>query len=151
MFVSVFARLSAPIFVCLGMVFAGSVHAQTAAQASPHFDAFGQKAGLVKLMDNFMVGLLADPRTAASFKPVNQTRVKEQLVDQFCQALGGPCVYKGADMKLSHKELDITTAQFNGLVEVLQTSMTAQNIPFSAQNHLLAQLAFMHRDIVTVK
>lgn len=121
------------------------------AQSSAAFEAFGGKPGLVKLMDEFMVKLVNDPRTSPSFKPSNQTRVKEQLVDQFCQVLGGPCVYKGADMKTSHRDMDITTAQFNGLVELLQATMAEQKVAFGAQNELLAKLAFMHRDIVTAK
>mgnify|MGYP002144479499 CR=1 FL=1 len=95
--------------------------------------------------------LLADPRTGPHFKPANQQRVKEQLVDQFCQVMGGPCIYKGADMKSSHANLDITKADFNALVEVLQHAMDAQGIPFREQNKLLARLAPMHRDTITVK
>ena len=95
--------------------------------------------------------LLADPRTGPHFKPANQQRVKEQLVDQFCVVIGGPCVYKGADMKSSHAELDITKSDFNALVEVLQQAMDAQGIAFGAQNQLLAALAPMHRDVITIK
>jgi hemoglobin len=72
-------------------------------------------------------------------------------VDQFCQVMGGPCIYKGADMKSSHANLDITKADFNALVEVLQHTMDAQGIPFREQNKLLARLAPMHRDTITVK
>ena len=115
------------------------------------FQTFGAKPGLVKLMDDFMVKLLADPRTGPHFKAADQTRIKEQLVDQFCVILGGPCVYKGADMKSAHSNLDITKGDFNALVEALQKAMDAQNIPFSAQNQLLASLAPMHRDVITVK
>jgi hemoglobin len=73
------------------------------------------------------------------------------LVDQFCVTLGGPCVYKGADMKSSHANLDITKGDFNALVEVLQAAMDAQGIPYAAQNRLLALLAPMHRDVITVQ
>nr|WP_315488377.1 group 1 truncated hemoglobin [uncultured Rhodoferax sp.] len=130
-----------------------SAHAAATPMAtnSALFDSFGGKAGLVKLMDGFMVGLLADPRTGPHFKPANQQRIKEQLVDQFCMVMGGPCVYKGADMKSSHEAMDITKGDFNALVEVLQRSMDAQGIPFGAQNQLLAKLAPMHRDVITVK
>ena len=122
-----------------------------AATSSALYDTFGGKPGLVKLMDDFMVRLLADPRTGPHFKPANQQRVKDQLVDQFCVVLGGPCVYKGADMKSSHANLDITKSDFNALVEVLQQAMDAQGIAFGAQNQLLAALAPMHRDVITVK
>jgi hemoglobin len=113
--------------------------------------AFGERPGLVRLTDDFMTRLLADARTAPHFKAANQQRIKEQLVDQFCQALEGPCVYKGVDMKTSHAELDIRKSDFNALVEVLQQAMDAQGIPFREQNRLLAQLAPMHRDVITVK
>ena len=127
--------------------------AQTAAATpdSPLYKTFGEKPGLVKLMDDFMERLLADPRTGPHFKPADQKHVKAQLVDQICAAIGGPCVYKGADMKTSHSNLDITKSDFNALVEVLQLAMDAQGIAFGAQNQLLAKLAPMHRDVITVK
>lgn len=118
---------------------------------APLYQTFGGKPGLVTLMDDFMVRLLADPRTGPHFKPADQKHVKEQLVDQFCMLTGGPCVYKGADMKSSHSNLDITKSDFNALVEVLQLSMDAQGIPFRDQNKLLSKLAPMHRDVITVE
>lgn len=134
---------------------AGLLSATAFAQSAPQNDqlykAFGEKAGLVTLMDDFMVRLLADPRTGPHFKPSNQQRVKEQLVDQLCQLSGGPCVYKGADMKSAHANLDIKKSDFNALVEVLQQSMDAQGIPFRTQNQMLALLAPMHRDTITVR
>lgn len=122
-----------------------------ATTGSPLFKTFGEKPGLVKLMDDFMARLLADPRTGPHFKPADHEHIKVQLVDQVCAALGGPCVYKGEDMKTSHSDLDITKADFNALVEVLQGAMDAQGIAFGAQNRLLAKLAPMHRDVITVK
>ncbi len=115
------------------------------------YQSLGQKPGLVVLMDDFMKRLLADPRTGPFFSKANQQHVKEQLVEQFCQVSGGPCIYKGVDMKSSHINLDINKGHFNALVEVLQLSMDARQIPFRVQNQLLAQLAPMHRDIITVK
>ena len=115
------------------------------------YQAFGEKPGLVLLMDDFMQRLLADPRTGPYFQPSNQQRVKEQLVEQFCQLSGGPCIYKGADMKSSHAELDIKKSDFHALVEVLQRSMDVRGISFARQNQMLALLAPMHRDIIAVK
>ena len=138
----------------LALLLAGSALAQTPAMAAKDdqlYKAFGEKAGLVSLMDDFMIRLLADPRTEPHFKPSNQQRVKEQLVDQLCSLAGGPCVYKGADMKSSHANLDIKKSDFHALVEVLQLSMDAKGIAFRKQNEMLALLAPMHRDIITPK
>ena len=134
------------------LLFASAALAQTtAAKDDQLYKAFGEKAGLVALMDDFMVRLLADPRTGPHFKPVNQQRVKEQLVDQLCTLSGGPCVYKGADMKSSHANLDIKKSDFHALVEVLQASMDAKGIASRKQNEMLALLAPMNRDIITPK
>lgn len=139
------------MILAIAMSLAGAVGAQTVPADAALFHTFGDKPGLVKLMDDFMLRLVADPRTGPFFRPANQKHIKEQLVEQFCQVTGGPCVYKGADMKSVHADLDIGKREFNALVEVLQQAMDAQGIPFSAQNQLLAQLAPMHRDVITVK
>jgi hemoglobin len=137
-------------FAAAGLLMTGAALAQSA-PSDQLYKAFGEKAGLVLLMDDFMTRLLADPRTGPHFKPANQQHVKAQLVDQLCALSGGPCVYKGADMKTSHAELDIKKSDFHALVEVLQHSMDAKGIAFATQNQMLALLAPMHRDIITPK
>ena len=111
------------------------------------YRAFGEEAGLVALMEDFMARLVADPRTKRVFENSDQAMVKKHLVEQFCVILGGPCTYTGRDMRTAHKGFDIDRAQFNALVEILQQSMSARRIPFRAQNRLLAKLAPMHRDV----
>lgn len=119
--------------------------------ASGLYDAVGQKSGIRALMDDFVMRLKADERIGDQFKEVNAENLASQLTDQVCQLAGGPCQYKGPDMKTAHEGMDITRAHFNALVEVLQISMDAKGIPFGRQNQLLALLAPMHRDTVTVR
>jgi len=133
--------------VVMGVLAAGAAFAQTAPNDAL-YQQLGGQAGLVRLMDDFVPRLIADPRMKPFFKDVDQAHLKEQLVAQFCQVSGGPCKLNGPDMKKAHSEMDITKSNFNALVEVLQRSMDAQAIGFGAQNRLLAQLAPMHRDIV---
>jgi len=112
------------------------------------FHAFGDKAGLARVMDDFMTNLLADPRIGRFFAKVDQTHLKAELTDQFCAILNGPCAYSGKPMDEVHSGLHITEANFNALVEDLQVAMDKNNVPFSAQNKLLARLAPMHRVVV---
>ena len=112
------------------------------------YQAFGQKAGIRALMEDFKDRLLADPRMAPFFRGVDRERLVTQLTDQLCQESGGPCVYKGAAMKPIHSGMDIRKQDFNALVEVLQQAMDAKGIAFSDQNRMLARLAPMHRDII---
>ena len=124
------------------------------AQSTPPADdgiyqAWGGKAGIRAVMDDFVPRLIADPRTAPFFKDVNREHLTQQLTEQLCQEAGGPCTYQGAPMKLVHQDLEIRRRDFNALVEILQQAMDAKGIPFAAQNGMLARLAPMHRDIVT--
>ena len=137
--------------VAAGLVAAAIAAGPAFAQNDALYQQLGGQPGLVRLMDDFMVRLLADKRMQPFFKDVDQAHVKAQLVDQFCEVSGGPCKLKGPDMKRVHEGFDIDRAAFNALVEVLQQAMDAQRIPFAAQNRLLAKLAPMHRDIVNVK
>ncbi|ESQ77222.1 group 1 truncated hemoglobin [Asticcacaulis sp. AC402] len=110
---------------------------------------FGGHDGLVRLVDDFMLILLDDPRTRDFFVAAKQDHIKTMLVEQFCVVLNGGCTYTGKGMKESHAQLGIDRASFNALVEDLQKAMDKNDIPFHAQNKLLAALAPQHRDIVT--
>lgn len=121
------------------------------APATGLFDALGQQAGIRTLMEDFAQRLKADARIGHQFQETNLTQLASQLTDQVCQLAGGPCVYKGPDMKEAHANMDVTRAHFNALVEVLQQSMDARGVPFHRQNQLLALLAPMHRDVVNTR
>ncbi|NCT84729.1 MAG: group 1 truncated hemoglobin [Comamonadaceae bacterium] len=123
--------------------------AQTPPTRDEVYQAWGGKTGIRAVMDDFVPRLFDDPRTARFFKGVDRDNLVLQLTDQLCQQSGGPCVYKGKDMKLIHEDLDIRHRDFNALVEILQQAMDAKGIPFTAQNGMLARLAPMHREIIT--
>ena len=119
------------------------------APAAGLYEAFGKKEGIRSLMADFVPRLRADARIGEAFKDANLDTLASQLSDQLCQLSGGPCTYKGPDMKTVHSNMDLTRADFNALVEVLQHTMDARGIPFTRQNQMLALLAPMHRDVVT--
>ena len=121
------------------------------APAAGGYQAFGEEAGIRSLMDDFVVRLKADPRIGNQFKDTNLANLSKSLGDQLCQLSGGPCVYKGPDMKAAHASMDINKGHFNALVEVLQQSMNARGIAFNRQNQMLALLAPMNRDVITVR
>ena len=121
------------------------------AQTAPLYQALGEKPGITALADDFVNRLKANERIGKMFDDIKPAYLKEQFVDQFCELSGGPCKYEGEEMKKSHEKLGIDKAQFNLVVEILQNAMDARGIPFTAQNQLLAKLAPMHREIITVK
>lgn len=114
------------------------------------YKAFGEKNGITQLMDDFVNRVVQDPRIGVQFKDTKLPGFKAKLTEQVCQLTGGPCTYKGADMKSAHAAMDINKGDFNALVENLQSAMEARGIPFTQQNRLLALLAPMHRDVITL-
>jgi hemoglobin len=121
----------------------------TPMEGTETFKAFGGREGLVKIMDDFMIGLVADPRTKPFFDNEKQTFIKAMLVDQMCELMNGGCQYVGRDMKTSHANMKVNREAFNALVEQFQFAMDKHKVPFSAQNKLLAKLAPMYREIET--
>jgi hemoglobin len=84
---------------------------------------------------------LADPRIAPLFVDLNIPRLKRLLALQFCQLAGGPCVYKGQNMRQAHAGLHLREADFNALVEDLEQAMDECRVPYAIQTRLLAVLA----------
>lgn len=123
----------------------------TPMEGTDTFQAFGGKEGLVKIMDDFMIGLVADPRTKPFFDNNKQAFIKAMLVEQMCELMNGGCKYPGRDMTTAHANMKVNREAFNALVEQFQFAMDKNNVPFSAQNKLLAKLAPMYRVIETTQ
>lgn len=135
--------------ITLGATFSSAVGAQSRPADDSVYQAWGQKAGIHAVMDDFVARLQADARTGPFFKNANRERLATQLTEQLCEESGGPCKYEGAPMGPVHASMNIGKGDFNALVAVLQQSMDAKGIAFSAQNGMLARLAPMHRQIIT--
>lgn len=118
------------------------------AYADSLYDDLGGLDSITRFTNRLVDLTFEDPRTAHQFKQTKKDRLAKLLVDQICDLSGGPCKYRGVNMKKSHIKLGITEAEFNALVEQLQQAMDEEGVPFHAQNRLLALLAPMKRDIV---
>lgn len=125
--------------------------APAAASADPLFGALGGKPGIDAIVDDLVPRLFADEQVGRFFAKTDRADFRKQLADQVCSVAGGPCKYEGATMKKSHADFQINKAHFNRVVELLQASMDVRGVPFADQNRLLARLAPMHRDVITVR
>lgn len=89
-----------------------------------------------------------DHRVVDRFRNVDIERFRQGLADYICSVSGGPCEYTGDSMRTVHAGHNYTDTEFNAIVELLIEAMEANEVPVSAQNRLLAQLAPDYRDIV---
>lgn len=110
--------------------------------------AFGGRAGIQRIADRTVELSEADPRIAEIFVSHDMVRLKRTLGEQFCYLLNAGCDYTGRDMRTAHAGLGATRADLNALVENLQQAMREADVPFAAQNKLLARLAPMSGDVI---
>lgn len=149
-FASITLFLALPVFADMEMEHSSNL-GNTPMEGTETFLAFGGKEGLVKIMDDFMAGLVADPRTKPFFDNNKQDHIKAMLVEQMCELMNGGCKYPGRDMSSAHANMKVNREAFNALVEQFQFAMDKNNVPFTAQNKLLAKLAPMYRVIETTQ
>lgn len=112
------------------------------------FAAFGGREGVTRITDDLVAFNVADPRISDIFKASDLVRLRRLLVEQFTYILGGGGHYTGRDMRAAHKDIGLQTADMGALVENLQRAMRKHDVPFAAQNKLLAKLAPMKRMMV---
>ena len=110
--------------------------------------AFGGQDGIRRIVEALVATSFDDPRIGEIFKSHDRVRLTRTLFEQFCYILNAGCSYSGRDMKSAHKDMGLQQADMNRLVETLQRAMTAQKVPFAAQNRFLAKLAPMRRDVL---
>src|SRR5579863_74148 len=82
------------------------------------YKSLGGKKAIMAVVDLFVGNVAADAKINAFFKadvadPKKLAKFKGNLVDQICEAAGGPCKYKGKTMKAAHMGMGVSTADFN--------------------------------------
>lgn len=122
---------------------------QSAPPQKSLYERLGGKPAIQAVVDDFIGNVAADNRINSFFANTNIPRLNTMLVNQICQATGGPCKYEGRSMKAAHAGMGVSDAHFNALVEDLVKSLNKFNVPEKEKNELLTALASMKGDIVS--
>ena len=112
------------------------------------YDRLGGKPAITAVVDDFVGRVAGDNRINGFFAQANVPRLKAQLVDQICEASGGPCKYTGRDMKTAHRGMGVNSAAFDALVGDLVATLDKFNVGEREKKELLAALGPMKSDIV---
>jgi hemoglobin len=120
------------------------------------YDRLGGKKAITAVVDEFVGRVAADIRinsffAATASDPKRLATFKGRLVDQICEAAGGPCKYKGKDMKTAHMGMHIKGADFDALVGDLVGALDKFMVPAHEKEQLLGALGPMKTDIVEQK
>jgi hemoglobin len=119
-----------------------------AAQQKSLYERLGGQPAITAVVDQFVANVAADKRINTFFANTDIPGLKSKLVDQVCQASGGPCTYTGKDMKTVHQGMGIKEADFSALVEDLVAALDQFKVPDKEKEELLGLLAPMKSDIV---
>ena len=118
------------------------------------YKSLGGKKAIVAVVNDFVGRCAMDSRINSFFAdtakdPKRLAKFKNNLVDQICQAAGGPCKYKGKDMKTAHAGMGVSGADFDALVQDLVATLDKFKVKEADKNALLGVLGPMKSDIVT--
>jgi hemoglobin len=126
----------------------GSAGSTTSAPEKSLYERLGGKTAITAVVDDFVGRVAADNRINGKFANANIPRLKSMLVDQICQASGGPCTYTGRDMKSTHAGMGVSSSDFDALVGDLVATLNKFKVPERERNELLGALGPMKGDIV---
>jgi hemoglobin len=121
--------------------------------SKPLYERLGGRTAIAAVVDEFVARVAADGRingffAATAADPKRLAAFKATLVDQICEASGGPCKYRGKDMKSAHKGMGIADAHFGALVEDLVAALDTFKVGAQEKKELLGALGPMKADIV---
>ena len=112
------------------------------------YERLGGKTAITAVVDDFVARCAADPRINGKFARTDIPRLKASLIDQVCEATGGPCTYSARDMRTTHDGMAVTAGEFDALVADLVATLDRFSVPQAEKNELLSALAPMRGDIV---
>jgi hemoglobin len=115
------------------------------------YERLGSKDAIAAVVDDFVARCAADGRINGKFARTDIARLKTMLVDQICQASGGPCTYEGRSMRETHDGMGVTAGEFDALVEDLVATLNQFSVPKPEQEELLGLLAPLRGDIVELE
>ena len=112
------------------------------------YDRLGGKPAITAVVDDFVGRVAADNRINGKFANTDIPKFKMLLVEQLCQATGGPCTYTGRSMKATHAGMGVSSGDFDALVGDLVATLNKFKVPEREKNELLGALGPMKGDIV---
>lgn len=151
------------VVICLLVVMGGAVSAQapknSATTNTPMavqdkkslYARLGGYDAIALVVDDFITRLATDKRFEkffTGFSDDSKKRLRQHILDQFCAAAGGPCIYTGREMRTAHKGLGITEADWDAAAKHLVAALDKYKVPEAEKNELLAFVVTQKKDIV---
>ena len=137
------------VVLSLLLTIAGSTGSR--AQEKSLYERVGGYNALALVVDDFIGRLVADKQFEKFFighSVDSRKKIRQHILDQFCAATGGPCIYTGRDMKTTHAGLGITEAEWDAAAKHLTASLDKFKVPEKEKGEILAFVTTLKKDIV---
>jgi hemoglobin len=106
---------------------------------------------ITAVVENFRDRVAGDNRINQKFAKTDLGRLRKMLIDQVCEAAGGPCRYTGRSMKDAHAGMKVTSGEFDALVQDLVATLNQFKVGKKEQDEVLGVLGPLKTDIVEVE
>ena len=151
------SKMALALFVCFLLDAAASngvAQSQAPGSAPALYKRVGGYDAIAAVTDDFIGRLAGDKQLERFFGGVSadsQKKLRQHVVDQLCEATGGPCIYTGRTMKTSHTGLGISESDWQLAVKHLVATLDKFKVPEKEKNELLAIASSLKADIVEKK
>ena len=115
------------------------------------YQRLGGYDAIAAVASDLLPRLQADPRLARFWQNRGDDgiqREKQLLIDYLCASAGGPLYYTGRDMKLSHKGMRISEADWSAFLGHVNATLDAFTVPKVERDEVLAFVQSLKADIV---
>ena len=137
--------------LALALALAPKAAAQDGQMKRSLYERLGSYNAIAAVVDDFVGRLVSDKQFERFFvghSTDSKKRIRQHIVDQFCAAAGGPCIYTGRTMKDSHAGLGISEAEWDAAAKHLVASLDKFKVGEQEKKDLLAFVSGLKGDIV---
>ncbi len=120
-------------------------------EAKTLYARLGGYDAIAAVANNLVSRLMADARLGRFWANRGEDGVRREiqlLIDFLCNAAGGPVLYIGRDMKVSHKGMRITEEDWAGLLLHVNATLDHFQVPAAEKDAVVAFIQSTKGDIV---
>ena len=115
------------------------------------YDRLGGGGAINALTESWVARVGGDDRANGKFVRTDIERLMKEVIDQMCEATGGPCTYTGRSMLETHAGMKVTAGEFDVVMQHLDAALDELNVPKTERDELIGLLRPMRADIVEVE
>lgn len=108
------------------------------------YQRIGEQSGIATVVDGFLAKVGADDRVNGRFAETDMPKLRALLVEQVCEATGGPCTYSGKSMLEAHEGMLITEAEFGIIAAHFAAAMVDSGVGTDDSATIMGVLAGKH-------